>query len=137
MYLSRYCNESIEVELPKDKKLFIEQGTILLFPIHSFLKDSEYFPDPEKFDPDRFSPENGGVKAFIDRGVFMPFGTGPRICPGNRFAVTQSKLAIAELIRNFEVTVNPKTPEKFEIHPQAIIITLEGACLNLKEIQRK
>ena len=98
--------------------------------------DPEYFPDPEKFDPDRFSPENGGAKAFIDQGVFLPFGTGPRICVGNRFAVSQSKLAIAEIIRTFEISVNPKTPKKFEIHPQALIITVLGCYLDFKEISK-
>jgi cytochrome P450 family 28 len=133
--LSRYCNEPVEVELPKDKKLFFEKGAVVLFPIISIFKDPDYFPDPEKFDPDRFSSENGGVKAYMERGVFIPFGTGPRICPGNRFAVSQSKLAIVELIRNFEISINPKCPDEFEIHPQAIINTLFGAYLNFKEIK--
>lgn len=98
--------------------------------------DPEYFPDPEKFDPDRFAPENGGAKEFMERGIFMPFGLGPRICVGNRFAVTQSKIAVAEIVRNFEISINPKTPEKFEIHPQAITTAFMECFLDFKEIQR-
>jgi cytochrome P450 len=133
--LSRYCNESIEIDLPKDKRLKIDHGSIVIVPINSLLKDPEYFPDPEKFEPDRFAPENGGVKAYMDRGVFLPFGIGPRICPGNRFAVSQSKLAIAEIIRHFVVTVNLKSPSSFRLHPQAVINTLVGACLDFTPIK--
>jgi cytochrome P450 family 28 len=78
IYLSRYCNESVEVEMPKDKNLFCEKGLILLIPIVSIHMDPEYFPNPKQFDPDRFSPENGGIKTYIDRGEYLPFGNGPR-----------------------------------------------------------
>lgn len=121
--------------MPKDKKVYFEKNTILLFPVLSLHKDPEYYPNPEKFDPDRFSSENGGIKSFIERGVFLPFGLGPRICPGSRFAITQSKIAIANLIKNFEVSVNPRTPKEFVIHPQALLISLDGCYLDFKEIK--
>lgn len=97
--------------------------------------DPEYYPNPTKFDPDRFSPENGGIKSFIDRGLFLPFGIGPRICPGNRFAVAQSKVAIASIIKNFEISVNPKSPKEYAIHPQAIVATMTGVVLDFKCIK--
>lgn len=133
-HYSRMCSESVEIDLPKDKKLNVDKGTIFLFPVISFHNDPEYFPNPEKFDPDRFSPENGGSKSFIERGVFLPFGLGPRVCPGNRFAVTQSKIAIASLIKNFEISVNPRTPKEFVIHPQAMVISVE-CFLDFKQIK--
>ena len=40
----------------------------------------EYYTNPNEFIPERFDPENGGIKAFKDRGVLAPFGDGPRIC---------------------------------------------------------
>lgn len=97
--------------------------------------DPEYYPDPKKFDPDRFSPENGGAKSFIERGVFLPFGIGPRICPGNRLAVAQLKLAVANLIKNFEITLNSRSPKEIVIHPQAMLLSLAGFYLNFKEIK--
>lgn len=136
-HFSRLCNEPVEVDMPKDKKLYFEKNQILLFPAISLHMDPEYFPDPEKYDPDRFSPENGGVKAYIDRGVFMPFGIGPRMCVGSRFAIAQSKIAIASLVKNFEITVNPKSPKEYIIHPQAFVIALNGCYLDFKEIKQR
>lgn len=133
-HLSRMCSETVEIDLPKDKKLLIEEGTILLFPIRSMHMDPEFYPNPEKFDPDRFSPENGGVKALIDQGVFIPFGNGPRICVGNRFAFTQAKIAIAALVKNFDISLNPKSPKEYVIHPQALLYTLIGCYVDFKEI---
>lgn len=135
-HLTRYCNESVEIDLPKDKKLLVDSGTVIIFPIVSIQMDPEFYPNPTKFDPDRFAPENGGVKSFIERGVYLPFGNGPRICPGNRFAVSQSKLAIANLVKNFEISINPKSPKEYIIHPQALVATCVGCIVDFKEINR-
>lgn len=129
------CNEPVEVDLPKDKKLYFEKNLVVIFPLASILMDPEYFPNPTQFDPDRFAPENGGAKAFVDRGIFLPFGTGPRVCPGSRFAVAQGKIAIANLVKNFEISINPKSPKEFVLHPQAFIATYPG-IVDFKEIKR-
>lgn len=123
--------------MPKDKKLFVEKGTIVYFPVDAIQMDPEHFPNPEKFDPERFSTENGGAKTYMERGVFLPFGIGPRICPGNRFAVAQAKTAIVSIVKNFEISVNPKSPEKYILHPQAFLTTLVGCVIDLKEIKQE
>jgi cytochrome P450 len=42
------------------------------------LSKLDYYHLPDEFIPERFDPEHGGVKAFYDRGVLIPFGEGPR-----------------------------------------------------------
>lgn len=69
----------------KDKKVDIEVGTVVYIPIYSLHNDPEYYPNPNVFDPDRFSAANGGLKAYRDKGVFLGFGDGPRMCLGNNF----------------------------------------------------
>jgi cytochrome P450 family 9 len=50
-----------------------------MVPVWAIHRNPEYFPDPDKFDPDRFSEENKGkIKPF----TYMPFGNGPRNCIG-------------------------------------------------------
>lgn len=133
-FLNKQCNEAVEIDLPKDKKMFFEDKSIIYIPLMSIHQDPEYYENPLQFNPDRFSPENGGTKKYKDQGVFFPFGDGPRICIGMRFATAQSKIAIATIVKNFEISVNPKTPSEFIIEPQAIVNTFKGCMLDLKAI---
>ena len=60
----------------------------------------DYWPDPERFDPDRFTPQREAVR---HRYAWFPFGGGPRSCIGQHFSMLESVLALATLLRAFEV----------------------------------
>ncbi len=62
--------------------MVLKPGNGIIVPIHAFHHDERYFPDPEKFDPERFSQEN---KLKIKPYTYLPFGDGPRICIGKYF----------------------------------------------------
>ena len=59
--------------------LQLQPGDIVWLPVGALHHDEKYFPNPDKFDPDRFSTEN---RVHIDPYVYMPFGMGPRNCVG-------------------------------------------------------
>lgn len=59
--------------------LQIRKGTGVQIPAFAIHRDPQYFPNPEKFDPERFSEEN---KHSINPFAYMPFGVGPRNCIG-------------------------------------------------------
>lgn len=62
------------------KTLHFNTNMNFFIPIHCYHHDPQYFPDPEKFDPDRFNEENRGK---IDPDTYLPFGLGPRNCIGS------------------------------------------------------
>lgn len=63
--------------------LVIEKGTSIYISLLGLHYDPEYFPDPEKYDPERFSEENIHK---IPQCVYMPFGEGPRKCIGKMYS---------------------------------------------------
>ncbi|XP_008546884.1 cytochrome P450 9e2 [Microplitis demolitor] len=99
--------------------LMVEKGTVVWAPAFALQRDEKYFPEPDKFDPERFSEENKGQ---IEQCAFMPFGVGPRKCIGERFAMMEMKLMIARLIKDFKVKPCEKTSRE---------IVFDGKSLNL------
>ncbi|CAH1388794.1 unnamed protein product [Nezara viridula] len=94
--LNRQCTKSMT--LPSGQK--IEKDTFVVIPIWSLHHDPQYFPNPNKFDPERFSQEN---RDSIVPYTYLPFGEGPRMCIGMRFGLLQTKLGIVTLLQKFKV----------------------------------
>lgn len=74
--LERVCTQ--DYILP-DSNLLLKKGTTVQIPVIGLHYDPDYYPDPYKFDPNRFSLEE---KAKRSHYVYLPFGTGPRNCIG-------------------------------------------------------
>ena len=95
------CNKATEV-----KGMLIPEGMIVTILIQALHMDPEAWPDPEKFDPERFTPE---CKAKRDLLYWQPFGVGPRQCIGIRLALMEIKMAVVHLLQNFNVKTCAKT----------------------------
>lgn len=72
-------NYTIQPKLPGECALHVEADTDFWIPIYPLQRDPQYYPDPDRFDPERFNEEN---KKNITPFTYLPFGTGPRNCIG-------------------------------------------------------
>ncbi|EAT39031.1 AAEL009124-PA [Aedes aegypti] len=136
-YIDQCINESLRKYPPastltrsvsKDYKLpnsnvVLQQGSTLIVPVYALHHDAEYYPDPEKYNPDRFTPEEVAKR---NPYCFLPFGEGPRICIGMRFGMMQARVGLAYLLRDFSFTLSSKTPVPLKISPRSPVLTSEG-----------
>ena len=76
-----------------------EKGNSFSFNVYNIHHDPENYPEPYEFDPDRFSPEN---KAARHPMAYIPFGAGPRICLGMRFAEFEMRVTLVDLVKNYQ-----------------------------------
>uniref|UniRef100_A0A182M757 Cytochrome P450 n=1 Tax=Anopheles culicifacies TaxID=139723 RepID=A0A182M757_9DIPT len=81
-------------------KIFPAGSNVVIFPF--FIgRDPDYFPNPEKFDPERFNVETSAEKT--NPYQYVPFSAGPRNCIGQKFAVAELKSLVSKVLRNYEV----------------------------------
>nr|ATN29099.1 CYP6JB2 [Apolygus lucorum] len=102
--------------------LVLSEGSTVEIPVHMIHHDPQYFPEPEKFRPERF---NNGKDA-IRKGTYVPFGGGPRVCIGERFAKLEAKLCLAMMLSKHEIVKRDKTSERIEFEPNAILLAPKG-----------
>ncbi|CAH1159589.1 unnamed protein product [Phaedon cochleariae] len=116
----RVCNKDFNIP---GTEVVIEKGTRIHIPFQAIHRDPEYYPDPEKFDPERFNEEN---KAKRHPFAFLPFGEGPRICIGSRFGLMQAKVGLCAILRKFKVTLDEKTATPIKYSTTSPLTSVDG-----------
>jgi len=92
----------------------------VIIPSYVMHRRSDFYPDPEIFDPERFTPER---EKQLPRYAYLPFGAGPRICIGNHFAMMEGHLLLATFAQRvtFELvsgqTIVPDPQKTITIRP--------------------
>ncbi len=91
--IGRQATRDVDIgpyRLPQKMTVFVN--------VYGMHRRAKYFPDPEKFDPDRFRPETDKQQ----KAAYLPFGGGPRVCIGNQFALLEGQLVLAALAQRVE-----------------------------------
>ncbi len=85
----------------------VEEGTeVIVWPYWAH-HDARWFPDPERFDPDRFLPGANGIR---HPHAYIPFGAGNRTCIGRHFAMMEGQLLLARLGQQFSLKGDGRDP---------------------------
>lgn len=103
LIFDRVANDDYYIE---EYGIHVPKGTIINLAFYAIHRDPDFWPEPDKFDPERFMPEN---KNKIVSGSYCPFGVGPRSCVAFRFALTEVKIALSKLLVRFLLDKAPGT----------------------------
>ncbi len=108
----------------------IPGGTDVLLSQYVLHHDPQYYKDPEKFDPDRWTKE---MKAKLPRYAYFPFGGGPRSCVGEPFAWMEGALIISRMAQRWDITL--AQTKKVEMFPRITLRPKNG--IKMKVTKRK
>lgn len=106
----------------------------VLIPVLAIHRDPEIYPEPERFDPERFSKESLAIQHPY---AWIPFGKGPRDCIGMRFGMMQTKLGLATILRSFRISPSEKTPIPLKLDVSAPVLSPAGGMfLNIEPVKQ-
>ncbi|XP_065367559.1 probable cytochrome P450 12d1 proximal, mitochondrial [Calliphora vicina] len=92
----------------------IPKGSNVIMNFNTLLKDEAFFPQADKYLPERWLRDENNKKDKVDPFSYLPFGVGPRICVGKRLAELEMEVVILKLLRNFEVEFNYDASKPFK-----------------------
>jgi cytochrome P450 len=83
---------------------FVPKGTTVGVMSYALHRHPEFFPEPEVFDPSRFSPDNIAARHPL---AWVPFGGGQRLCVGKEFALMEGQLILARALSRYDLVAIP------------------------------
>lgn len=126
--MDRICTKHYTIP---GEDIVLKKGTKILISLQAIQNDPEIYPEPTKFDPERFSP---GSKANRHPCAYMPFGEGPRFCVGMRFGIMQAKCGITVMLKNYRFTLTKKRSELDLIPTTPLLSPIGEVSLNIEKV---
>lgn len=114
-FVERKCVANYEIP---EESFVVDKGTPIYIPLVGLHYDPEYFPNPNVFNPERFS--DGNEKNSFH---YLPFGEGPRKCIGERFSLMAIKSGIVEILSQFKLQPTSNTPPSIHFSPYSFFLS--------------
>lgn len=147
-FLGRTCTSDYKIP---NTDVVIDKGCAILISLLGLHYDPQYFPEPDRFDPERFSAEDVSKR---DTFCYLPFGDGQRNCigellffdrfitisdeivhiAGERIGLLSVKMAIAHIVKNFEFEVVKGTPVPLKVSPNTFLLRTDPVYVNFTKI---
>lgn len=97
----------------------IPANSNILFSVYSLHRHPNFWPNPERFDPERFTTEKASARAYCS---YLPFGAGPRSCLGGRFGMMEATIILAMIAQKYHLNLvsdhSVKPEASLTLHPR-------------------
>ena len=116
----------------------VPAGTLVWCALRRDSLEERHFPDPLRFDPQRWlgdpgQPGQAAHAASSAKRISMPFGAGPRVCPGRYLALLEMKMALAMLLAHFDIVAVDTPDGQAPREKLAFTMTPVGLKMRLRE----
>ncbi|KAG7207316.1 hypothetical protein KM043_008983 [Ampulex compressa] len=120
-----------DVQIVTNNYVLPRGSTVVVAPIKTHRME-EFYPNPDKFDPDNFLPENMSKRHYY---AFIPFSAGPRSCVGRKYAMLKLKVLLSTVLRNYKITSSIQDQD-FQLRFDIILKRNEGFPITMEPRQK-
>ncbi|KAM5172608.1 thromboxane-A synthase isoform 1-T4 [Mantella aurantiaca] len=106
----------------------IPSGTVVEIPIGCMQNDPQYWPEPEKFRPERFTAEEKQKRHPFS---YLPFGAGPRSCIGMRLAILEAKITLYRILQKFSFETSSRTQIPLQVTAVSTLRPKDGVYVKV------
>jgi cytochrome P450 len=106
----------------------IPAGALVVVCQYTMHRDPRYYPDPDRFDPERFTYQ---AKALRPEYSYFPFGGGPRRCMGESFAMMEGAIILASLARRWRLALT--NPQRVEPRPEHLLRANQPIMMRIEQ----
>lgn len=113
--------------------IVIEKGINIFIPTIALHHDPKFYPQPKKFDPERFLGDQKTGRTIVDR-PYLPFGDGPRNCIGMRLGKINAIVGLASLLQKFHFDLDERhIGKEIRFSPSTItLVPIDGIHLRVR-----
>ena len=128
LYPPVWTTSRIALEDDTVGELKIPRHSTIMLCAYAVHRHPDYWPNPEQFDPERFSPDRADERP---RHAYFPFGGGPRSCLGSRFATMEAQLVLAMITQRYRL--EPSSSHTVTPEPMITLRPRDGLWMRLKQ----